>query len=305
MKAYLLKEEKNRLYYSPAVFLKSMKAISHPIKERILEMLNKKPMYSMEIAKKLGMQEQKVYYHINHLVDAGILEVVERKEIRGTTAKKYKPVAMNFCVSMSKEWHELHRLMEKKDKHLLEFLSPFIQNNELQAKIVVGSPDPHGPHKARARDGHYGIDLAVFLGQYCTIGKKFSVNVDVDVDLEKGENLIVVGGPVTNLIGAKINEYLPAKYTDKKPWGIQGKMKVYTDDNIGIISRITHPHNPNAKILYIAGIRFSGTKAAVIALTRFWPQVLQRFTGQKSFYSIVEGFDMDGDGRIDSVEVLE
>ncbi len=308
-KIFLVKEKEGKLLYSDALLLKSpesLKIIEHDIRLKILKLLNENPTYPSDLAKKLGMHEQKVYYHIKQLMNAGILEVVERKEIRGTVAKKLRPKEMNFAVALSENWSSINKLIEKeKDKKLESFLNPFIKDNKLNAKIVVGSPDAHGPFKARARDGHYAIDLAVFLGNSCDLSKNFAVSLDVDINLkEEKSNLIVVGGPVTNLVMQKINDFLPAKFSDKKPWGIEGKQP-HTEDNIGLIARIPNPYNPEYKIIALAGIRFSGTKSTVIGLTRFTKQILNRFTDQKEFYAIVEGFDLDGDGKIDSIEVIE
>jgi predicted ArsR family transcriptional regulator len=105
-------------------------------------------MYPAEIARKMKLHEQKVYYHIKQLLNANILELKEKKEIRGTTAKKYSAKHMNFAVSLSSNWKNLKQLMgAQKDKKLDLLLTPFIENDELNAKIIVGSPDPHGPFK--------------------------------------------------------------------------------------------------------------------------------------------------------------
>ena len=100
-------------------------------------------------------------------------------------------------------------------------------------------------------------------------------------------------------------KFLPAKFSDSKPWGIITKKQTYTEESVGLIARFRNPYNPDYYILVVAGIRFIGTKAAVFALTRNTKQILNRFTGQKEFYSIVQGFDLSGDGKIDSIEVLE
>ncbi len=308
MKSYLVKEKDEKLYYSPGIILdnpESISLVNHNIRIRILESLSKKPMYPAELAKEMKLHEQKIYYHIKQLVNAGILEIVEKKEIRGTIAKKFAPKSMNFAVSLSKEWAPLAQLVKEKDSQLMNFFDPFIKDGILNAKIVVGSPDPHGPHKARARDGHYAIDLALFLGSICNSADGFTVNLDVDIDLKNSGNLIVVGGPVTNLICQKVNDFLPAKFSDKKPWGISSNGNNYTEDTAGLIARIPNPYNPDAKIIMIAGIRYIGTKAAVMALTKSTKKIIEDFHAQKEFFKIIQGFDMDGDGKIDSVEVLE
>jgi DNA-binding transcriptional ArsR family regulator len=308
MKSYLLKQKDNEFVYSEAFIVDNpaaLKIIDHPIRLQILKLLAKTPMYPAELAKELKMHEQKVYYHIKQMTNSGLLDIVEKKEIRGTTAKKLSPKVLNFAFTLSKNWKNIANLFEQKDQDIQKFLTPLIKDAKINANIVVGSPDPHGPHKARARDGHYAIDLALFLGNFCTLDKKFSTKLDVDIDLKQSKNLILVGGPVTNLLVSKINDFLPAKFSDTKPWGIISKNKTYTEESVGMISRIPNPYNPDYSILVIAGIRFVGTKSAVLAFTRYTKQATYRFTGQKEFYSIVQGFDLDGDGRIDNIEVLE
>lgn len=307
MKSYIVKEKDEKLYYSEAMIVDnpdSMKLIDHPIRLKILNLLAKKPMYPAELAKELKMHEQKVYYHIKQMSNSGLLEVVSKEEIRGTIAKKLSPKVLNFAFTLSKDWRLLDMLLESKDKEITEFLRPFITDKKLNADIVVGSPDPHGPHKARARDGHYAIDLALFLGAYCA-ADDFAAKLDVDTDLKSSKNLILVGGPVTNLVVAKINDFMPAKFSDNKPWGIITKKKTYTEESAGFICRMPNPYNPEYFILVLAGIRFIGTKAAVMAFTKSAKQVIYRYTGQKEFYSVVQAFDMDGDGKVDSVEVME
>lgn len=307
VKSYILKEKNDKFYYSPAIMvdkIDTLKLIDHPIRLKILKLLAKKPMYAVELAKELNMHEQKVYYHINQMLGSGLLDIVEKQEIRGSIAKKFSPKVLTFAFSLSEDWEFIENLFNEKDKDILFFLKPFINNGVLDSYIVVGSPDPHGPHKARARDGHYAIDLALFLGSLCT-SNEFTTKLDVDINLKDNKNLILVGGPVTNLIVAKINNYLPAKFSDKKPWGIISKLKTYTEESTGLVCKIKNPFNPNYYIMVIAGIRFIGTKSAVMAFTKNTKEVLYRYTGQKEFYSVVQGYDLDGDGKIDSVEILE
>ena len=307
---YIAKESESSIEYSSAGIIspEAVSIINHSIRIRILKMLNKNPMYPSEIAKALKMHEQKVYYHIKQMANAGLIEVYEKKEIRGTIAKKYRPSNMNFAIVLENKWKDIRELITvRKDKKTEEFLYPFIKDNSFNAKIVVGSPDPHGPYKARARDGHYAVDLGLFLGKYCTNANGFSVALDVDIELRNYEgNIIAVGGPVTNLVMAKINDFLPSKFSDKKPWGItDGKGNMFSEDNIGIIAKIKNPYRQEYSIMAIAGVRFSGTKAAVVGITRFTKDILAAYSPEKDFCCIVEGFDLDGDGKIDSIEIRQ
>ena len=104
MKSFIVKEKEGDLLYSEALLVDNpaaLKIIDHPIRMQILNILSEEPMYPAELAKKLKMHEQKIYYHIKQLTNFGLLEIVERQEIRGTTAKKLAPKFLNFAYSMS------------------------------------------------------------------------------------------------------------------------------------------------------------------------------------------------------------
>jgi len=184
-------------------------------------------------------------------------------------------------------------------------IEPFIKDQKFNSVIIVGSPDPHGEFKARARDGHHGIELAMFLGKYCNTPEHQSVIWDVDTTEKvlSQNNLIVIGGPVTNVVSAKINEKLPIRFSDTKPWGlVKGKEK-YTEEYMGVISKIKNPFNENKQILFIAGIGNLGTKSCILALTKNLEEVMNKIDINKGA-CVVQGFDLDGDSLIDSVEVI-
>ena len=63
---------------------------------------------------------------------------------------------------------------------------------------------------------------------------------------------------------------------------------------------------PNKRIIIaLAGNKAVGTKACVIALTKFWKEALRNFDEEGKFATVIQGFDLDGDGKVDSIEVLE
>jgi DNA-binding transcriptional ArsR family regulator len=307
----IIKEEEGIQKYDSCQVLsqEQFSLINHPLKFKILDLLNKKPMFISELADELKLNEQNIYYHMKALLP--FLEITEQKKIRGTVAKKYKPKNMNFCLCLSNNFKKQDVFLKnndinKKEKHIEDFFSPFITDGIFNSKIIVGSPDLHGPHKARARDGHYAIDLAMYLGNFSIMPEAFTVALDVDISLkELDSNIIVVGGPVTNLIMGSINNEMPIKFVEGKQWAIKGKKALYSDDNMGLITRFKNPFFQDKWILVLAGIRYSGTKATVLALTRNTKLALNHFTSQKDFYAIIQGFDLDGDGKIDSVELLE
>ena len=57
--------------------------------------------------------------------------------------------------------------------------------------------------------------------------------------------------------------------------------------------------------MVLAGNKAVGTKACVLALTNFWKKTLQKYKGEDPFAVVIQGFDLDGDGKVDSIEVNE
>ncbi len=187
-----------------------------------------------------------------------------------------------------------------------KYLQPFIKNGKLNSLIVVGSPDPHGPDKARSRDGYYGMDLALFLGTHLNYVPSLNVKLDTEVRHEDlSENLIIFGGPVTNKVMAKFNDKLPICFEGNN---IKSKISniIYHNDEDALIVKAVNPFNKDKRILVIAGKRFSGTRAAIIAFLKHFNEIV---TGNKFNNNInarvIEGLDVDSDGIVDEVEFLE
>ncbi|MCK5289461.1 MAG: helix-turn-helix domain-containing protein [Candidatus Aenigmarchaeota archaeon] len=313
--AQIIKEINGKLFTKNAVLVnkpEKLKGLLNDTRWKILKLIAEKPRYPAQIAKELKLHEQKVYYHIKQLEANGQIEVKTKKEYGGTIAKYYTVTNHAFALELPSGDMKLADFpMKNESEKLKSFLFPFVNNGNLNSNIVVGSPDPHGPHQVRARDGHYAIDIALFLGQIVTMPKTFTTILDIDIKSQGkyDSNLVVVGGPLTNLITSDINNYLPVKFKiDNFPFrGMtsQKTTKTYSEDNIGLIAKIVNPHNTDKSILLFAGNRFNGTKAAVLALTRFTEIVLENYNGEDNWACVVEGLDIDGDGRVDSVKVLE
>ncbi|MEM2119025.1 MAG: hypothetical protein QW840_02760, partial [Candidatus Bathyarchaeia archaeon] len=208
--------------------------------------------------------------------------------------------------------HQIHSA----DDPLLAFFREFIsKEDKFDGKIVVGSPTPHGPFKTSSRDGHYAAHLAFFLGQFLKMPEDFAVKLDVDVKAEKEEknNLILVGGPGTNVLTQEVNANLPIKFNmqpSEQGFLLGGLVsdrtgRVYTADTVGLVAKIVNPWEANKRILVLAGNKAVGTKACVLALTNFWRKILRNYKSDDSFATVVQGFDLDSDGKVDSIEALE
>jgi hypothetical protein len=81
--------------------------------------------------------------------------------------------------------------------------------------------------------------------------------------------------------------------------------QVYTADTVGLIAKIVNPWDSTKQVIILAGNKAVGTKACVLALANFWKKTLKGYEANETFATVIQGFDLDGDGKVDSTEVLE
>ena len=302
---FIIEKQKNEVYSLPAkeINVEHAKVVSSHLAQKILNLLAKEPMYPIDIAKSLKMHEQKIYYHIRNLEKAGIIKIVKKETRQGATANFYALTEPAFIFKF-KDFETTSKISQIRNES--GFLEPFIKNGQLDSLIIVGSPDPHGPDKARSRDGYYGMDLALFLGTFLNYVPQFNVKLDTEVrDEDLQNNLILIGGPVVNKIVEKVNAKLPIRFED-------GNIKStisnesYPQDECGLIVKAKNPFNKDKYILVVAGKRFSGTRAAIIAFLKDFKKITQGNIHNPSVHAkVVEGIDLDSDGIIDDVEFRE
>lgn len=288
-----------------------MRILSNPIAWKIINLLSGHPMYPAQIAKELKIYEQSAYYYIRKLLAIKAIGQVETSFVRGGTAKLYKTEYPAFGIEMN--WGE--RKFEKGrnetvSHHVSMFFQDFIDDGSFNGTIVVGAPEPHGPYRSSARDGHYATQLAFFLGSFCSLPSNFVVKLDVDANSEKisrTENIISIGGPGTNIITSEFNRYLPIRFDETNFWSglIAPHGKTHTLDNHGLIAKIRNPFSEGLNVIIIAGVRSAGTKSAIIALTNHGNEILKKFGENKNWALVVQGFDMDSDGKIDAIDIVD
>ena len=308
MAAFALNQSEKGIYSLPAKELspKAYRAVSSPLAATIIEEISREPNYPKAIAKKLKVHEQIVYYHIRQMHNAGFLKVIKNESIVGATACYYALVEPAFLLRF-KPYESISKISIDKPN---EFIAPFIENGSLNALIIVGSPDPHGPERARSRDGYYGMDLALYLGTFLSHVNLPHVKLDTEMtnDDLKNNNLILIGGPIVNKAVERINEKLPIYFDKTQRWAVFSKLsgETYPGDETGIVVRAKNPYNKEKNILVVAGKRQPGTKAAILSFLKY-PNELAKgnLHNPKIFAKIIEGIDFDGDGEIDSIEVKE
>ena len=81
-----------------------LKAISDPFRHKILLALCHDFTTTKAIAEHLDEKPSRLYHHVDVLEEAGLIRVVETRQVRGAVEKTYEPVARRFRVD--------HRLFE-------------------------------------------------------------------------------------------------------------------------------------------------------------------------------------------------
>ena len=295
----IIEERKDGIY---SLQSKEVKKIPpSDLARRILQALSKNPTYPKQLSMELNINEQKIYYHIRNLEKNGLIKVIRKEEHGGAVAKIYSLTKPSFFMKFS----DLEKV-EKIQRNIPSFLEPFITDNKINAKIVVGSPDPHGPEKARSRDAYYAIDFGLFLGTFASEARP-SVSLDTEIRKEDlKDNLILIGGPVINKVTRLVNKDLQIKFNEKRNIYSELSKKTYSDDDVGIIVKTENPFDKEKSILVIAGKRYSGTRAAILSFLKKFDEIQKGNKFRKSVNAkIVLGIDTDYDGIIDDVRILE
>ena len=303
----VIEQQKQKTYSLEAkeINVELLGSLGSELAQKIVHCIVEKEKYPKQIATELKENEQKIYYHIRNLEKAGIIKVVKQELVRGAMAKFYK-IAEAALVVKFKELVQSQKISPT-DEKVSRFLNPFIVDGKLNALIIVGSPDPHGPEKARSRDGYYGMDLALFLGTFLNYVPDIKVRLDTETnDADLHENLIVIGGPIVNRVTEKFNKSLPVNFSADKNIYSKVSKTTYSSDETGLIVKIKNPFNSEKSVLVVAGKRFSGTRAAILAFLKGFSQICagNKFNSSTTA-KVVEGLDLDSDGVVDAVEFRE
>jgi DNA-binding transcriptional ArsR family regulator len=300
--------EGQKAYNSLAMDPKNLGIFANELALRIIRELSRKPRCAMDLARKLEVDEQKIYYHVRKLERAGVVKLVGTEMRYGMTAKIYRVLGPVVSAKLYDEWEKVEK-HEVRAPRTLGFLKPFIKEGRLNAKIIMGSPHQHGKYEAAARDGVHIADIALFLGSFLNSSPDSIYRIDTEVRPEElKDNLILIGGPRTNTIVERINKDLPIYFDEKQDFDIFSKIsgKRYGDRNNAVIVRARNPFNKKSEILLLAGKRSHGLRSAALAFIRHMDEVMAGNVNDNNIIAkVVDGIDRNGDGIIDSVKILE
>jgi DNA-binding transcriptional ArsR family regulator len=282
---------------------------SGKVGQRILALLSSGPKYPAEMARALNVHHQTVYYHTGRLERAGLISKVRSEQIRGGEASLFALASDGYAVEFPVRGEQMPTLKSSgRSKALGRFFQEFISEGEFDGWIVVGSPLQHGEAGTQARDGHYAVQLGFALGQFVTLPSRFPVKLDVDLRAEKllASNLVIVGGPRTNIVAEELNPHLKIRFSQGGFWSsiVDEVGRSYGSELDCIVEKVRNPWDPTKTCVMAAGLTGVGTKAAIIGVCNFAEVLFQKYRGG-DYAALLRGEDRDGDGKVDSVELLK
>ncbi len=310
MKTYILKKDDRGYFVNDTRIvdeISHLKALANENTVNMLRRLSKKPAALDAIAKMLKTNKKAAALQLEKLKKARIIDEMAASSGKRTKELVYKRTANSFSFEIEDANIKLNLREKEMDEATRKFYSKFIDGGKFNGYICVGSPDPHGEYKSIARDTHYALYMSMFLGQYVELPTNFPIVLDTEVisrNLFK-ENLLVIGGPVTNLITRDINSYMPIKFIKEEGWGLKDKTGLHIREYEGLVTKIRNPFDKSKDIIVIAGIRNHGTFASVLGATRFAGITLRNYGSEDAWGAVVRGYDIDGDGQIDSIEIAK
>jgi len=137
------------------------KALSHPMRARILMILNERVASPNEIAEAIDERLPNVSYHVRALLDLGTIELVDTAQRRGAIEHYYRAVVRPFF--SDKDWKRLPRsgrqaISDSILKILWDDLSESIKAGTFEARA-----DRHLTHKRMVLDEQGWDEVAKLL----------------------------------------------------------------------------------------------------------------------------------------------
>src|SRR4028119_619179 len=88
-----------------------VKALAHPIRMKILNILDERTATPKELAEHLGLPLENVSYHVRTLKDFGFLKLEKTRQVRGAVEHHYRMAARP--VIGDKLWQQIPRVVQE------------------------------------------------------------------------------------------------------------------------------------------------------------------------------------------------
>jgi len=75
-----------------------LKALANPLRQQLLDQFSRGPATTKQIATTLGLGRTRLYHHVAKLEEAGLLRLVETRQVRGAMEKYYETAANSMRI---------------------------------------------------------------------------------------------------------------------------------------------------------------------------------------------------------------
>jgi len=118
--------------------LAQMKALSHPLRFRLLELFAERPRTTKQAAQQMGEAPTRLYHHVAALEQAGLVRLKETRPNRGTTEKYFEATARRL-EGDERVAKALRKKSARKDVAAMAFVLFDQARNELIHALSTGS----------------------------------------------------------------------------------------------------------------------------------------------------------------------
>ena len=126
--------------------IEQIKAITHPIRQRLYEQLAKAPATAKQLADDLGYKPTRLYHHMEKLESAGLINLIRTEQIRGTTAKYYEAVADSLRIDPAFLGDESNATLENAGLGVLDGLLANLRQ-DVERLFFVGEITESNPRR--------------------------------------------------------------------------------------------------------------------------------------------------------------
>lgn len=118
-----------------------VKALLHPLRQKMMDVLQKGPATPSEVGRAVGVAANKAHYHVHVLEAAGLVELVETRQVGSITEKYYAAVAREISGMLSPDGEvkrsDLLPLLEAEVHALMSDLSWHTKQNHSGAMACL------------------------------------------------------------------------------------------------------------------------------------------------------------------------
>jgi len=122
--------------------LSTLDVIMAPLRMRILHLLTEEPYTVKQLGQKLDLPVTQLYYHVNMMLKAGIINVTSTKNVGEMTQRTFRAVAVNYSPAAT--------LLEaiRAEPHMAELLASLVMEGartDTEALLSSRRDDPDSP----------------------------------------------------------------------------------------------------------------------------------------------------------------